>query len=224
MKCSVTKYWNDALKQQAREMSSLKYLNLQMCSVEECHPVWETGTDPRQVPMATVRAAILTGRYTLTGEKCAGTRRVDSCPYCTSQEAETLEHFILGCALYDDIRRSYIAKLEDLSGVDVANLPHRTKLQSLVDPSHLTVDRDQAVQLERSARHHFFKMHHRRAVHDGRGSMQLWATKRGKTPSRRQKSQTTQSGPTVQRRDSPPGPTPMAVNQPGPPRTQGSPA
>ena len=223
VKKAITKYWESTLKQQSSIMSSLSYLNMQMCGVVEGHPVWETGTDPRQVPMATIRAAILTGRYPLTGEKCAGIRRLDSCPYCGSPEAETIHHFTLVCNLHDDTRAAYIEKLEDLTGTEVNNLPQKTKLRYLIDPTHLTKDREEAVMLERCARHHFFKMHHRRAVQDGRGSMQLWATKRGKTQATHR--QKTLPGPTLKCQDPPPEPPSEAQETPpGPQLDQGSPA
>ena len=62
---------------------------------------------------------------------------MDSCPYCPSQVAETMEHFILECALYD-IRLSYITKLEELSGIDVANLPYMLQNQVAVPHQPLT--------------------------------------------------------------------------------------
>ena len=177
-KTTITSFWEDKLKMQARQMKSLQHLNLDMCSVTAGHPVWQTGTDPRQVPMASVRAQILTGRYPLTGEKCSGKRQAESCPYCGEEEPESIQHFVLHCGLHSSTRKKYIQELEETSYKNITRMPDDCKLRVMIDPSHLTDDRRMAIELEKSARKNFFKMHSRRAEADGRGSMQAWATKR----------------------------------------------
>jgi hypothetical protein len=178
VKRQVTSYWHNKLCNEAAEMKTLQYLNLNMCSLETGHPVWETGHDPRQVPKAAVRAQILTGRYPLTGHSCAGKRQVQKCPYCPADEPETVAHFILRCSAHQDIRSSYIDCLQELTGLQIETLPDEELIRTLIDPSHLTQYWQEAVQLEAAARSFFFRMHHKRAVADGRGSMNVWATRK----------------------------------------------
>ena len=128
--------------------------------------------------MASVRAQILTGRYQLTGEKFSGKRQAESCPYCDEEEPESIQHFVLHCGLHSSTRKKYIQELEETSYKNITRMPDDCKLRVMIDPSHLTNDRRMAIELEKSARKNFFKMHSRRAEADGRGSMQAWATKR----------------------------------------------
>ena len=178
VKQAVTEYWNTTLKEEASKMKSLKHLNLGMCGIGYTHPVWVTGHDPMQATMATVRAALLVGRYPLTGHKCAGRKQSATCPYCEGDEPETVNHFILRCHLYDDIRSKYLQQLQQDTTIDITTLTENELTCIIIDPSYVAEDEDHAVQLEERARRACFAMHSRRAVSDGRGSMFRWAEKK----------------------------------------------
>jgi hypothetical protein len=171
VKSAIYKHWDPKLKKEAADMKSLKHLNLRMCSLKTGHPVWDTGTDPMQVPKASVRAHIITGRYSLTGHKCAGRRMVDTCPYCVIGEPETISHFMNRCTLNQDLQQKYKDRLSEYVKSDVNKWPEDELLKVLVDPSHIARTEKDAGQLEAVARSIHFKMHNRRARHDGRGSM-----------------------------------------------------
>ena len=177
IKKAILKYWQQQLQEEAYNMKSLELLNISICDLTNCHPVWETGNDPRQVPKAAVRAQILTGRYPLTGLTCSGKRQLPKCPYCEIEEPETIKHFVMVCSLHNNTRQNYLSKLEHIACRNIVDWPNEDeKLRIMVDPSHLVKSRQKAIELECVARNSYFKMHHDRATADGRGSMNCWAT------------------------------------------------
>ena len=179
VKVAVTEYWEDRLKREATGMKSLKHLNLDMCAIGYSHPVWKTGPDPIQATMATVKAAMLVGRYPLSGHKCAGKRQLPSCPQC-NLEPETIQHFLLKCPAYQDIRSAYIPRLEQDLSISMSAFTDDQTVSIILDPSHITADEDLGVQAETTSRRMCYAMHNRRAVTEGRGSMYQWASKRAR--------------------------------------------
>lgn len=176
VKSAIWQYWEEKLKKEAREMKSLHFLNLNMCGIGFTHPVWLSGPNPFQVTKAAVRAMLLVGRYPLTGHRCSGTKQSAQCPYCTIEEPETIQHFVLRCTLYTDIRYSYITTLQQ--HVDTTAMNDDELVSIFVDPSHIAQNDVEAERLETEMRQACFVMHNRRATHDGRGSMFQWAAKR----------------------------------------------
>ena len=175
---AIETYWEKELIEDAAQMKSLKNLNTSICITGHTHPVWLTGSNPLQAMMATVRAAMLVGRYPFTGEKVAGTRQTDSCPYCEEATPETTCHFILHCALYNDIRERMIRRLNKDTEGAFDNLSEEDQVKIMIDPSHIARSEEEAKRLEGDARREVFAMHNRRAVKDGRGSMYQWAVAR----------------------------------------------
>ena len=43
VKKAVTSKWEEGLKAQARKLNTLKYINLNACSLTRPHPVWQLG-------------------------------------------------------------------------------------------------------------------------------------------------------------------------------------
>ena len=148
IKEAIAVYWDRELKEEARFMKSLKYLNPQMCQPGYSHPVWLTGTDPFQTTMAVVKAIMLAGRYTLTVHKCTGTRQLPKCPHC-NMEPETLKHFILLCPTYEDVRSPYLHRLKhNITNMDISQVNSETLLKIILDPSHISDSEDEAIHLE----------------------------------------------------------------------------
>ena len=177
---AVQDYWEMKLKEDAAPMKSLINLNLNVCGYGYTHPVWLTGTNPVQAVMATVRAAMLVGRYTFTGHKVSGTRQTTSCPYCDDAEPETISHFILRCPLYTDIRATTEKRLNQETNNRFQEMSSENKVKIIIDPSIIAVSEEEAIRLESAARQEIFAMHNRRAVKDERGSMYKWAVARAR--------------------------------------------
>jgi hypothetical protein len=55
---AILRHWEDKMKEDAAEMSSLSYLNLSKCQFGRPHPVWENISSPTEVRMATVKAKV----------------------------------------------------------------------------------------------------------------------------------------------------------------------
>ena len=119
--------------EEAEKYKTLKYLNPDMCVIGYTHQVSLIGHDPLQVLMASVKATILTNRYPLTGLKCAGRKQLPSGPYRDVNELETLEHFIIRCPLYTDIRQHHVVSLQKDHKLTVQNISDEDILKMILD-------------------------------------------------------------------------------------------
>ena len=75
--------------------STLKFLNLDSCTVGKVHPLWQCGHDPFEVTMVDTKARVAVLRYGLYSSHCAGKKKCIQCPLCDRQE--TMVHFLLHC-------------------------------------------------------------------------------------------------------------------------------
>ncbi len=91
-------------------MKTLQYVNLDICEVGKVHPIWQCGTDPIQVGMATTKARLLVQCYSLHGTHCAGRNKAKQCPLCHGPE-ETTEHFILECSYLEERRALHMKEI-----------------------------------------------------------------------------------------------------------------
>jgi hypothetical protein len=118
VKQAVHEVWLQQLQEEATMKSSLSYLNLNACSLDNIHPVWHVGLDPLCMHKATTKAQLLIQRYPLTGSHCAGKRKSTSCPLCNTN-LETLSHFLLHCQALTHVRspllKTFLGELQ-LSG------------------------------------------------------------------------------------------------------------
>ena len=180
VKQAIQSYWEKLIKEEASGMKSLKYLNLNACGPGFTHFVWETGADPIQTVMAAVKSSLLIGRYPLTGHKCAGKRQQPKCPQCGT-EPETIDHFLIRCPMYDDMRKTYIDRIIEEPILNNINLDDTEMLVHLIlDPSHFITDLQTVLKIESVTRRMCFSFHNRRALNEGWGSMYQWASKRVK--------------------------------------------
>ena len=175
-KLAIEDYWENELKEEAAKMKSLKHLNLRMCAMGYTHPVWVCGSDPLQTTMATVKAALLVGRYPLTGSKCAGKKQSSSCPLCNTEE-ESMAHFLLRCPGLEEHRTSYRTQLQDIfqrvpAGDDEA------LVRVILDPSHYVEAEDDIIKVEEVTRRYCYTLHNHRSIILGNGSATSRAIKR----------------------------------------------
>ena len=97
VKNTVNRYWNLKLQDDARQKSSLKFLDIDSLKVGKTHLLWENaGSDPMAVTKATIKCRMLLGVYTLQANR----HRFNQydvepiCPLCKT-EAEDRVHFIV---------------------------------------------------------------------------------------------------------------------------------
>lgn len=171
-KKAILSYWNAKLKQEASSKSSLKFLNLEVCSLNTTHHVWQTGSDPLQATMAIVKARLLLGRYPLTGLKYSGRNRAKECPLCQNGE-ETTEHFVMQCAHLEPERTTIMPKLREIAGTDLTP-------QAILDPSHLNRPREVLHKLEYMTRRLTYQLHKQRNLKLGIGCTNYKKQAKGK--------------------------------------------
>ena len=99
--------WTADLQEQAREMSTMEFLNIDGCSLVEPHPVWQGIRSPLDILKATVKAQLLVKRYALSSSYTAGTSRVNLCPLCKVEQEDT-RHFVVQCDALMEVRRPYL--------------------------------------------------------------------------------------------------------------------
>ena len=107
IKSKVIDYWEQKLRAEASQMTSLVHFQPRYMSLQHPHPIWSTvGSNPYEISKAIQQARLLSGRYrtqylvshwssTLSGH-C-------SAPGCTNN-LETVKHMIIDCVAYDSIR------------------------------------------------------------------------------------------------------------------------
>ena len=111
-KSLVISYWEVKLRGEAALLPSLKYFKPEFHSLATPHPIlWTPGSNPYEVSKAVVQLRMLSGRYrTAMLTRHWGSQRTGSCPAPGCSEQETLEHILVFCPYYDDMR----FRLEDL--------------------------------------------------------------------------------------------------------------
>jgi hypothetical protein len=118
VKRATQKFWTIHLRHEARKCSSLKYINLDTCTVGTPHPLWST-TSPavRDTTRATVKAKLVTGSYTLQCHRAIysrpGNKVAATCQLCQNG-VENREHFLTTCAALSDVRSPYINNLREI--------------------------------------------------------------------------------------------------------------
>ena len=170
---SVASFWNKKLKDEAKEMKSVKNLNLDMCGIGYSHPVWVCGSDPIQAIMANAKANLLVGRYPLTGSKCAGQLYSHVYTLC-NLECETVQHFLLQCPSLEAIRTQYLQQLHQYLP---QNIFKEDLMKYIIDPSHLPISTADLFKVENITRRLCFSLHNRRCILMGAGSAMSRALK-----------------------------------------------
>ena len=111
VKSSVIDYWEQKLRGEASNLSSLQYFKPSFMSLTSPHPLWTTaGSSPSMVAMATVQAQLLSGRY----------RSQQLCSHWTPHAS--------GCCLLSSSCSTTIEDLPHILSRCVALLPIREKL------------------------------------------------------------------------------------------------
>ncbi len=117
IKTTIVGYWRNRLLHEATHMTSLCWLDLDMCSsADQPHPLWSTAMYRKdQVPKAGIRARLITGTYNLQAKVASySQKKADpTCMLC-HQEAEDMPHFLLRCPKLEETRKMQITRLTDL--------------------------------------------------------------------------------------------------------------
>ena len=126
VKCQMLDYWNQALRGDANELSSLCYFKPQFMSLSKPHPLITTpGSSPYEVSKAVVQATFLSGRYRT--ERLCRHWSSNKEGYCLLTQCinynhvEDLQHIFLHCVSLSEARcrlvnftLAYVQKVEIL--------------------------------------------------------------------------------------------------------------
>ena len=125
IKSKITDYWEQSLRTEAAPLTSLLYFKPSYMSLSRPHPIWWTaGANPYEVAKAVVQCRMLSGRYRTrllmsnwseNGSRC--------CPSPTCPDAEeSLEHILLECPAYENIRKNLATKFEAVKNEELQKL------------------------------------------------------------------------------------------------------
>ena len=134
VKSTIMNHWLHSLRAEAFTKSSLKYLDIDSCSIQKSHPVWlSIECNPAETRQSIQKAQLMCGTYLLQSNKAVFNQyQVDpTCSLCGS-EAEDRRHFILRCPTLADIRAKHFGNITSFSP-DFSTLDDETKLKVLLD-------------------------------------------------------------------------------------------
>ncbi|CAG2206444.1 unnamed protein product [Mytilus edulis] len=162
-------------KKEAKEKSSLKYINFNDSNIGTVHNIWKSsGTDPYSINMAAIKVKIATGIMILQYQRSRFSKNCISaiCPLCNI-EPEDMTHFILKCEKLSSIRNRFMQELKSLL-VDCNKPP--LLIQELFDDKenllHLIIDctsyhfltYKEQVRIETLTRGLCYKLYHKRLL------------------------------------------------------------
>ena len=124
IKSKITDFWEQKLRSEAAPLTSLFYFKPSYMSLARPHAIWWTaGANSYEVSKAVIQCRMLSGRYrtllltsnwSVSGESCC---RAPSC----SQTEESLEHILLDCPAYADVRLNLVDKFKTLRNNGLRN-------------------------------------------------------------------------------------------------------
>ena len=161
VKDAVFAKWTAELVDDARNMTSLIYLNLDVCRCDKMHPVWDNINCQLDIRKATVKAQLLLQRYQLSSKYTDG-RKNTACKVC-KQDEETVPHMLLHCPAYYNTRTIYLPRILDLFRKHSHPIDPDTIIKSLLDSSHFP-DINSRTSLDQLSRNYIFKIHNIRAI------------------------------------------------------------
>ena len=134
---AVHNHWDDLLKGQASKLSSLRFVNIEKCSTSKPHIVWKGIKCAREARRAIIRARLLTGSFTLQGNRARFNQyQVNATCIICKTAAEDRKHFMLECPALETVRTRFMPLI-----LHASQLQDRTRsvheVQDLLDTSHL---------------------------------------------------------------------------------------
>ncbi|CAG2198329.1 unnamed protein product [Mytilus edulis] len=171
----INNHFLQNLKKEAKEKSSLKYINFNDSNIGTVHNIWKSsGTDPYSVNMAAIKVKIATGIMILQYQRSRFSKNCISaiCPLCNIEPEDTT-HFILKCEKLSSIRNRFIQELKSFL-VDCNK--HSLLIQELFDNGenllHLIIDctsyhfltYKEQVRIETLTRGLCYKLYHKRLL------------------------------------------------------------
>ena len=160
---AVAEVWMEELKSEASEMSSLRFLNLEVCQYGQVHPAWNLSrSNPLTSFAANVRVKLLVQRYPLSSNHTAGSHMSKTCKMC-HQEEETTLHFLLHCAALRETRSTHLPPVMNFLRFYKINVTPDEVTRFIVDPSRVTMSDEDHISIEHHIRTLCYKLHQDRS-------------------------------------------------------------
>ena len=115
VKEAVNKYWSESLKTEAREKSTLQYLDINGLKIDETHPVWNfLDSIISDVRKGTMKCRMLTGTYMLqsTSYKFKKATVSATCKSCGLYD-EDLAQMLLECSAFIQQRKPIYVSIKN---------------------------------------------------------------------------------------------------------------
>ena len=180
IKSEVHAFWERKLKEGSKDKTSLRYLNLEACTIGTPHPIYSMmNVDPVYVHMNSIKVKVLTMRYHLADSHMekSGT---NICPVCGAQN-ETLHHFLFECnrtdCMYAVYQLHYVMSTYGLTLPEFNPDSYNWYVKLFLDPTWYVVDEDALNELNNIATRYIFKRHNERSIVTGISSRYAAARK-----------------------------------------------
>ena len=148
-KAKVLSWWEEKLRNDVRNLSSLTYFKPEFMSLDRIHPLWSTAETPYEVKKAAVVADMLSGRYVTDYRARHWSKKNPDgfCQLCLIQKypatVGTLEHILRQCPALTDSRSAslslwteYISDKPEIASLVNSYLDETIPtLEFLLDPS-----------------------------------------------------------------------------------------
>ena len=163
------------MKLEAKEKSSLKFLNLESITPGTVHNIWEScGSEPFATTSASIKCKIACGTYTLQKDKAKFSKndRISStCKLC-SKDSEDIIHFILSCEALQPLRIDFLTLLRDklLNRTDFGTTSEifsndNLLAQLIIDCTKFSfLNSETVMKIETISRGFCYKLHQRRSA------------------------------------------------------------
>ena len=171
----IHKFWNDKLKSDAFNKTSLKYVCIDNLEIGKTAHVWKLKNQPRiEIRKSIVKSRMMTGTYILQSDKHKFTHfsTEATCQLCHT-ESEDIVHMITTCPVLSTIREKYFIDIKkvilDSCGPAKWNTYCNNKMEItrlILDWSNfkesLSIGMELAEKLEQKARNLLFQLHIKR--------------------------------------------------------------
>lgn len=116
VKTAVDAYWNEKLKSDCNQKSSLKLCDISQLAIGKVHPIWMSVSDNiKDVRRGGIKIRLLTGTYILQTKvsKFNQYEVDDTCPLCQIESEDTC-HFIIKCNALHQYRTKHLNELKSI--------------------------------------------------------------------------------------------------------------
>ena len=175
VKTEISSFWTLRLKEEAHQMSSLKFLNLNVGNANSTHPVWDSVEQNLiEIRKASTKVRMLTGTYMVQADKHKFSQyTIDPTCLLCHREIEDILHVLTQCPVLCNERKEYFTPIKQLvtenSPPGTWELLFNNKLavtQLVLDCTkymkQLGFKEELILKLETFTRHFCFKLHYKR--------------------------------------------------------------